>query len=318
MPELIARRLAAAALLAALVVCGTFALVHALPGGPGSIPEDPRVSPAQAARLRAAWGLDRPLGEQFVRFLGAAASGDWGPSLARHRPASEVLAAALPWTLLLAGAALAIELTGGLLLGLAAARRPGGGLDHLLRAVGVTVHSIPDFWLALGLLALLALRWRILPAGGVGTLLEDSPVGPAELLRHLALPALAIGLPAAAGSAQFVRAALVEVAHEPFLLAARARGLTPVRQIVVHQLPVAAAPLLQVAGLSAGTVLSGSLAVEVVFAWPGMGRVVFEALAARDYPVLVAGAGLSAVAVVLASAAAEIAHAALDPRVRDV
>ncbi len=317
MPGLIIRRLVVATLLAALVACGTFALVHALPGGPGAIPEDPRVSPAQAARLRAAWGLDRPAGERFGRFLAAAVRGDWGPSLARNRPASDVLAAALPWTLLLAGTALAIELAGGLLLGLAAARRPGGILDHLLRAASVTLHSIPDFWLALGLLALVALRWRMLPAGGVGGTLEGAPAAPVELLRHLVLPALALGLPAAAGAAQFVRAALVEVAHEPFLLAARARGLTPVRRIVVHELPAAAAPLLQLAGLSAGSLLSGSLAVEVVFGWPGVGRVVVEALAARDYPVLVAGAALSAVAVVFASAAAEIAHAALDPRVRD-
>jgi len=114
-----------------------------------------------------------------------------------------------------------------------------------------------------------------------------------------------------------VRAALLEIAGEPFLAAARARGLTPRRVLFGHALRAATAPLVQLLGFSLGGVLSGSLAVEVVFAWPGMGRVVFDALAARDYPVLVAGAALSAVAVIAASALAELAHAALDPRVRD-
>jgi peptide/nickel transport system permease protein len=317
--KVLARRLSIAAALVLAVVTAAFLLVEALPGGPGALPEDPRVPPAQAERLRAAWGLDRPLGERYVRFLLSALGGDWGPSLAQHRPAAEVIAGALPWTLLLSGTALLIELAGGLALGLAAARRPGGAFDRASSVGTLALRAVPGFWLALLLLSAFALRWPLAPAGGVSTPgLDGGPFARlADLAAHLALPALAIGLPAAAGAARFVRAALLEIAGEPFLAAARARGLTPRRVLFGHALRAATAPLVQLLGFSLGGVLSGSLAVEVVFAWPGMGRVVFDALAARDYPVLVAGAALSAVAVIAASALAELAHAALDPRVRD-
>ncbi|HSM12774.1 MAG TPA: ABC transporter permease [Thermoanaerobaculia bacterium] len=305
------RRLLAAAALVALVTSAAFLIVHALPGEPGALFEDARVPPSQADRVRAAWGLDRPLGERYVKFVAAALRGDWGPSLAQHRPVADVLSEALPWTLLLAGAALGVELALGLWLGLASARRPGGRVDHLLRALTLGLRAVPGFWLALLLLAGFAIAWPVLPAGGTG---DGSP---ASVLLHLVLPALAAGLPAAAGTARFVRAALVEIAHEPFLLAARARGLAARTVRYRHALRAAAAPLVQILGLSLGGLLSGALAIEVVFAWPGLGRVTYDALLARDYPVLVAGAALAATAVVLGSLLAELGHAALDPRVRD-
>ena len=316
----VAHRLAGAALLAFVVVSAAFFLVHAMPGGPGRIADDPRVPPAHAERLRAHWGLDRPLVERYGRFLVAAARGDWGPSLAQQRPASRVLAEALPWSVALALAALAIELGGGLALGAAAATRPHGVLDHALRAASLVVRAVPGFWLGLLLIGVFAVRWPLLPAGGVSTAgLEDAPLAAraADLLRHLMLPALAAGLPAAAGAARFVRAALLEVAGEPFLLAARARGLRSAAVLTRHALPAAAAPLVQLAGFGFGGLFSGALAIEVVFAWPGLGRVTYDALLARDYPVLVAGAALAAIAVIAGSTLAELAHAALDPRVRD-
>ena len=316
----VARRVAGAAALVFVVVSATFFLVNALPGGPGRIADDPRVPPAHAERLRARWGLDRPLAERYARFLVAAARGDWGPSLSQQRPVARVLADALPWSLALALAALAIELGGGLALGVAAASRPHGALDHALRAATLVLRAVPGFWLALLLLGTFAVRWPVLPAGGVASSgLEPASLlaRAADLLRHLVLPALAVGLPAAAGAARFVRAALLEIAGEPFLLAARARGLAARTVLARHALPAAAAPLAQLAGFGVGGLLSGALAVEVVFAWPGLGRVTYEALLARDYPVLVAGAALAAVAVVVGSALAELLHAALDPRVRD-
>ena len=319
MSGLIARRLGASALLTALILVLSFGLAEALPGGPGGVAEDPRVSPAQAERLRAAWGLDRPVTERFLRFVGGTVRGDWGPSLSRQRPVAEVLADAIPWTLLLAAAGLAIEFVLGLALGLAAARRPGGAVDHLVRAAAVTIHSIPTFWLALGLLALFALHWQLLPAGGIGDPTASGSVLAriVDLLRHVTLPALAVGLPAAGGLAHLVRATLVDPVDAPLHLAARARGLRPARRLLVHRLPLAAAPLLQAAGLSIGSALSGALAAEAVFGWPGVGRIALDALAARDHPLLIASAGLAAFGVVVGSAVAELLHAGLDPRVRD-
>ncbi len=317
---LVLRRSAGTLALLLLVVSATFFLLEALPGGPGVVPEDARVPRDQAERLRSAWGLDRPLVERYFRFLGSALVGEWGPSFTHQRSAARVVADALPWTLLLAVAALAVELLLGLVLGVAAARWPEGFFDRATRAVTLALRAIPGFWLALLLLALFAVRWPVLPAGGVGA--WSAGEGPtlarfADLFRHLLLPALALGLPAAAGSARFVRAALLEIAGEPFIAAARARGL-PRRTVALrHALRAAAAPLVQQLGFSLGGLLSGALAVEVVFAWPGLGRVAFDALGARDYPVLLAGATLSAVAVLAGSLAAELAHAALDPRVRD-
>jgi peptide/nickel transport system permease protein len=316
---LLVRRLAGTGARILLVATAAFLLVRALPGGPGAIPEDPRVPPAHADRLRELWGLDRPIAEQYARFLVSAAAGDWGPSLAQNRPAFDVVLDALPWSLALGLAALALELAGGLALGAAAARRPGGVLDHLLRLTTLGIYAVPGFWLALLLLATFAVRFPILPAGGTPASAAGAPwaASLAELARHLALPALAIGLPAAAATARFVRAALIEVAAEPFVLAARARGLAPRAVFFRHALKAAAGPLLQNLGFSIGALLSGSLAVEIVFSWPGLGRAAYDALLARDYTVLVACATLSATAVVAGSALAELAHAITDPRTRD-
>lgn len=316
----IARRLAGTAALLLLVLTGAFAILEALPGEPGAVFEDPGVAPGQRARLRQIYGLDRPAPERLLRFYRGALAGDWGTSLASHRPVTEVFAAAIPWTLLLALAALAIEFGLALPVGLWAARRAGDVGDHLLRAGSLLLWTLPSFWLGLLLLLGFAYQWGLLPPGGVSTPGAEAwpPLARAfDTLRHLVLPALALGLPAAAATARFVRASLLDVAGEPYLLAARARGLAPRTILWRHALRSAASPIVQSFGLSLAALFSGALAVEVVFGWPGLGRVTYEALAARDYPVLLAGATLSATAVLAGSFVAEVVHLALDPRVRD-
>ncbi len=320
MTAAIVRRLAGTAALLLLVLTGAFALLEALPGDPGAIFEDPGVAPSQRARLRTIYGLDRPAPERLLRFYAGALKGEWGTSLASHRPVTEIFSAALPWTLLLACAALAIEFGLALPVGLWAARRAGGLGDHLLRAASLAIWALPSFWLGLLLLLLLSFGWGLLPPGGVSTPGAESwpPMARAlDVLRHLVLPALALGLPAAAATGRFVRASLLEVAGETYLLAARARGLAPRTILWRHALRAAASPIVQSLGFSLAALLSGALAVEVVFGWPGLGRVTYDALTARDYPVLLAGATLSAVTVLGGSFFAEIAHLALDPRVRD-
>jgi peptide/nickel transport system permease protein len=315
----VARRLAAGLLLLWLVLSATFALLHLLPGGPGALAEDPRVPATQRLRVRAALGLDRPLAERYGRYLAATARGDWGVSFAQQRPVAALVAESAPHTAALAGAALLLELLLGIPLGALAARHAGRAFDHAARTLALALWSMPAFWLGLALLLLLAVEWPLLPAGGIASPgAAGWPAGARWLdaLAHLALPALALGLPAAAATARFARAALLESAAEPFALAGRARGLRPATLFLRHILRPAGAPLVELAGLSAASLISGSLAVEVVFSRPGLGRLAFDALDGRDYPVLLAVTAVAAAAVVAAGLAADLAQAVLDPRSR--
>lgn len=312
-----AERLATALAIWVALLAAVFFLLELLPGNPGQVFEDPRVPAAHAERLRRLYGLDRPLPERLLRFLGQAVRLEWGHSFSQQRPVRSVLLETLPRSLALSGTGLLIELGLGLPLGIWLARRSGGRSDQLLRIVSVTVWSLPSFWLGLLLIRAFALGTRWFPPGGVPGLLENRSFWEHGLLelRHLVLPALALGLPAAAGFARFVRAELLEVAGEPYLLAARARGL-PEWRVVLQALHAAAPPLIQLAGLSLAGLLSGAVAVEVVFGWPGLGRLAFDALTARDYPLLFGTVALSAGMVLFASTLAEAGQVWLDPRLR--
>lgn len=313
-------RLAASLVLLWLVLSALFLLLHLLPGDPVAAFEDPRVPAEQRARLRAVYGLDRPLAEQYVRWLGGALSGEWGYSFTYHRPVAAVLRDTVPLTLSLALTALLLEYALGLGLGVAAAARAGSSLDHAIRAASLAIWAIPSFWLGLMAIAVGAVAWQIFPPGGLATVGAEAwswPRRAADFAWHLALPAAAIGLPAAAATARFVRATVLEQLAEPFITAALARGLSRRRVLWRHALRAGMAPIAQLAGLSVAGLLSGSLTVEVVFGWPGVGRAAYEALVARDYPLLLAATALSAGLVLVGSFLAETLHAALDPRVRD-
>lgn len=312
-------RLGSTLVLVWLVLSGAFFLLHLLPGEPGAVYEDPRVPREHRQRLRAIYGLDRPLLEQYARWLGGVARGEWGYSLSQQRPVTRILAETVPATLTLALAALALELTLGLGLGLAAAARARSRLDGAIRNLSLALWAMPAFWLALLLFLLFALEWPLFPAGGMRAL--DRPAGALagarDLVAHLTLPAIALGLPAAAALARFVRATVLEQMAQAFFLSARARGLSPARVLVRHALRPGLAPIAQAVGLSFAGLLSGSLAVEVVFAWPGLGRAAYDALSARDYPLLLAATAVSTLCVVGGSFVAEALQLAFDPRVRD-
>ncbi len=312
-------RLASAAILWLAALSAVFLLLEVLPGSPGQVFEDPRVSRAHAERLRELYGLDQPLPERALRFLGQAVKLEWGVSFSYQRPVRSVLLEALPRTIALGLASFLLEVSLGLLLGIALARWAGGLVDQLFRAFTVAIWALPSFWLGFLLLRLFAYDLRWLPPGGTPPLLEADGLLQviASELRHLLLPALALGLPAAMGFARFVRAELLEVAGEPYLLAARARGIPEVR-IVLQALHAAAPPLVQLAGLSLAGLLSGAATVEVVFGWPGIGRLAFEALTARDLPLLFGAVALSAAMVLIASTAAELLQLVLDPRLERV
>ncbi len=245
---------------------------------------------------------------------------DWGVSFSHRRPVSEVLAAHLGPTFLLALAALSVQVCTGLTLGVAAARRAGSGVDHLIRAGSVLLYSLPAFWVGLMALLLLSYRWQIFPPGqmhspGAAAL---PPLGRLlDLLHHLALPGLVLGLAAGGATARYVRNGLLDVFGEEFVRTARAKGLSRRRVVWFHALRNAATPLTQILGLSLPFLLSGALVVEVVFSWPGVGRLTYNAVLARDYPLVLATTALGGLLVIAGTLLADLSQAALDPRVRD-
>jgi peptide/nickel transport system permease protein len=317
----LARRLAAAALLLFLVLSAVFFLLHAAPGDPADLLVEQRLPRAQREHLRALWGLDRPLPEQYAAWLEAAAlRGDWGISLVHRRPVTAVLAEALPGTLLLAGAAFAVDAIVGLALGVAAARRRGRAVDHLIRWGSLLLFSLPGFWLGLMAILLFSHLWPVLPAGHLHSAGAEALPAPARLLdlaRHLVLPSLVLGLWLAGATARFVRNGLLEVLGQDYVRTARAAGVPERRVLWVHALRNTAVPVVQVFAATLPGLLSGSLVTEVVFSLPGIGRAGFDAILTRDYPLVLGVTALSAALVIAGNLAADMAHGALDPKVRD-
>jgi ABC-type dipeptide/oligopeptide/nickel transport system permease component len=295
------RRLAASLLLLYLVLSVTFFLIHLAPGDPIHLSEDQRMTLEQRQRLQHLYRMDRPLPEQYLAWLSAVAlHGDWGISFSQQRPVTAVIADFLPRTLLLGTAALVVEYAAALLFGIAAAWRSDGAADHAIRVVAVLLSTQPVFWLGLMSLLLFSYVWPIFPSGG-----------------HLALPALVLGLHSAGSTVRFVRGSLLEVMGRDFIRAARAKGLSEARVMWVHGLRNALTPLVQLFGLALPARLSGALIVEVVFSWPGIGWLVFNAVSTRDYPLLLGTTAFSSILVAVGSLVGDLAHAAADPRVRN-
>lgn len=298
----------------------TFALVESAPGNPADmLLGDRPVPPEVRERLERAYGLDRPPAERFVRWLVALSRGELGWSWSRSMPVSRALASALPATLLLAGAALAVHVLAGIAIGVTAAARRGRLLDRILTHSSLALWAMPTFWV--GLMAILALAYGLpvfppssMRSVGAGDL---PPVARAlDLLWHLCLPACVLGLSSAAATARFVRAGLLQTLDEEFVRAARARGLGGGRVLLAHALRNAMLPVINVLGLSMPVLVSGSLVIEVVFAWPGMGRLTYDAILAQDVPVVLATTLLASAMVIAGSLAADLAMAAVDPRTR--
>jgi peptide/nickel transport system permease protein len=315
------RRIAVSLLTLLLVLSFTFFFLHLLPGDPTFLFEGGgHLTAAQHLKLRHLYGLDLPLPEQYLVWISSVARWDWGTSLAQQRPVSTVLFAALPATALLAFAALALEYLLALLLGIASALRRGSFLDHAVRVVTLLLFSQPLFWLGLMAILLFSYVWPVLPAGHMRSVDADLLSPPArwiDLARHLLLPALVTALGAAGGTARFLRASLIEVMSQDYIRTARAKGLSPRRVVWVHGLRNAVSPLIQVFSHSLPVLLSGALITEVVFSWPGLGRLAFDALLTRDYPVILGATALSATLVIASNLLADVLHALADPRLRE-
>jgi peptide/nickel transport system permease protein len=308
----VARRLMYSAVVLFGVLIVVFALVHLVPGDPVRIALGTRYTPEAYEALRAASGLDRPIVAQFFGYIGSALTGDLGVSFRNGDPVTVTLLERLPATLSLGIVGIVIALAIALPAGIYAALREGKLSDALVRISSQFGVSIPDFWMAILLIALFSTVLGWLPTSGYRPLFED----PAGWLRHIILPGLTVGVVAAAIMTRYVRSAVLEVAAMGYVRTARSKGLSPRVVTFRHTVRNALVPILTITGIQLATLLGGVIVVEVVFAWPGLGRLVFNAVAARDYP-LIQGAVLLIAALFLAiNLLVDVLYAVVDPRIR--
>jgi peptide/nickel transport system permease protein len=320
MSRTVLRRLVTLVPLVWLVVTATFVVVHAAPGSYADTLEDPRLTVEAREMIRHRYGLDQPLPHQYLMWLGAVATGDLGTSFLFKEPVTRVIGRALPPTLLLTGTALLFDLALGLGIAMAAARRPYGWVDRVTTVLSLGVYGLPSFWIAGVAILVFAFWLGWFPPSHMHTVGADQLSGAArlaDLLYHLVLPALCLGVVGAAATARYLRATLIETGASRFVLAARARGLPEGRILWVHTLRPSLLPLATLIGLSIPFLVSGSVVVESIFSWPGMGRILWLAAQARDVPLVLGVTLVGALAVVFGNLLADLLYAAVDPRVRE-
>ena len=302
-----------------LVATASFFLAHLAPGGPFAL-EDSRVTEQVRAHWRAQFGLDRPLSEQYVRYLVGLARGELGYSFSRHVPVGDALAAAIPRTLLLMSVALALSIVAGVSLGVYQAARRGRPLARILDGASLFFYSLPEFWLALMMLLAFTYWVPAFPAGGIVDPTVHEYLGfwgrVGDRLRHLVLPSATLALLTTAAIARYQRAAMLEVIELDFVRTARAKGLPERAVLARHALRNALLPVITLLGLSLPALVGGTVFVETVFSWPGMGLLAASAIGARDYPLITATVAVGGVTVAVGSLVADLLYAAADPRVR--
>jgi peptide/nickel transport system permease protein len=320
----VVRRLAGAAALFWIVLTITFLLARLAPGDPAILLVSPNATASDQARMRSELGLDAPLVVQYAKWAGGLLKGDLGESFVRRAPVRHVLAEAIPVSAGLGAASLALTFVIGVALGMYQAARRGTVSDRALTVATTTIYAAPSFWLALALIATFtygAARWGFpvwlrLPAFGMRDPASDATglAALADLTRHAVLPVATLAAIGAAGIARYARTITADLLSQDYVRTARAKGATRRRVYLRHVLANAWPPLVVLFALALPGLLAGSVFVEGVFAWPGMGRLTLAAVAARDYPVILGATAVYAAAVILANLAADLALPVLDPR----
>jgi peptide/nickel transport system permease protein len=311
MIRLIAARLVQIAVTMAILSLCMFLLIGLMPGDPIdlAIAGDPRLSAEDAQRMRALHGLDRPLLARYAAWVGALLEGRFGHSRLFAQPVAAIIGPALLSTLVLLGAALLVAAGIGLALGLLAAARPRA--RPAVDAIAILGQSAPSFWLGILLIILFAVTLGWLPAGG------QSDAGGLDHLRFLVLPVATLAIAHLASYARHGAASVSAVLREPWITAARARGNDEGGVLLRHAFPNAAVPILQIAALDAGALVGGALITETLFARPGMGKLIYDAVMGNDTNLALVALLLVALVTMLATLAADLAQRALDPRLRD-
>jgi peptide/nickel transport system permease protein len=318
------QRLAAALVLLWLVVTLTFVLVRLAPGDAAAVLIPSTATPEDAARLRAELALDAPLAMQYAKWMGGLLRGNLGESFAQRRPVADVLAEALPVSLGLGVSSLLLTFIVGVAIGTLQAARRGSVIDPALTFATTAIYAAPSYWLALSLIAVFtygATVWGFpaalrLPAFGLRdpSGVETGFAAAVDIVRHAVLPVTVLAAVGAAGIARYARSTVADLAGAEWVRTARAKGLRPIAVYGRHVLANALPPLVVLLALSLPGVVAGSVFVESVFAWPGMGRVMVQAIGSRDYPVVMGATVLYAALVILANLASDLVLPLVDPR----
>ncbi|HYY09973.1 MAG TPA: ABC transporter permease [Kineosporiaceae bacterium] len=285
------------------VLTFTFVLTFAVPQDPARSILGPKATQEQVDLVRVDLGLDDPVPVQYGRYLGSVASGDLGFSFSQRRPVLDVIVGRLPYTMLLAAAALLFQLVVGVSVGLLTAARAGGVVDRLALAASVVVIALPGFWIGLVLLFVFGYLWPVLPLGG------------SELPQGLVLPAVTLGLAGAAWTGRVMRASAYEVLTGDAVRGLRAKGLSPRTVVLRYTARGAAGPVLTMLALDFGFFLGGAVLVESVFDWPGLGLASYQALQQKDIPLLMGCVIVGSLFILVLNLLADIARTKVDPRV---
>ena len=291
-----------------------FLVIHLAPGGPMDVYADnPSVTPAALERIAEAYGLNQPLPVQYGRWLKAMVTGDWGYSIRTGRPVLTEIAERLGPTLLLGGVAMGAALLVSMLLGVVSAAMIGRWPDRVIGGFTLAGLSIPVFWLALVMQLLFSVWLGWLPSGGLQTIGVDAA---GDRLAHLVMPATVLAIATTASWSRYIRAGMITVLQQDYIRTARSKGLGEATVLLRHGLRNAIIPAVSIIALDLASVISGAVITEAIFGWPGIGSLFVQSMDGRDYPVLMGVLMMGSAAVILGNIAADLAQAALDPRIR--
>lgn len=296
----------------------TFAVIHLAPGDPFSLYIRPDIDPQVVENMRRQMGFDLPLWKQYFVWITEFACGNFGLSFSHHRPVTEIFAEAIPNTLQLTIAAFLLQLSAGIVIGIAAALKHRRKIDSIINTGLIFLYSMPGFWLALMAVLLFSLKLGLLPSSQMASVTVSGGAFAylADRISHLILPVIILALPSMAVTARFVRGSMIEALEQKYITAAKAAGLKKRKIIYRYALKNALLPVVTLIGMDVPFLLGGAVIIEYIFAWPGMGRITVDAIFAHDFPVILAGNFIAAAAVVAGNFLSDILYRVVDPRIR--
>ncbi|MBI1804106.1 MAG: ABC transporter permease [Ignavibacteria bacterium] len=312
------KRMITGVLLVLCLLSLVFIIAHAAPGDPILSTLSPRVSASVAAEVREHFGLDKPLHVQFTEWMRNCLVGNFGVSISHGRPVGELVATFLPNTIVLALVAIVIELVLGLFIGLMAARHEGSFLDRCVSSGSMVLFTLPTFWIGIVLLAVFSYALGLLPSSqmfSIGAERLAFNERTIDFIKHLILPAITVAIPGTAALTRYFRASLIKLQHEEYLTYATSFGVPRRKVFLSYELPNAVGPVVTLLGLELGTLLTGALVTETMYAWPGMGRLAVMAIVSRDYPLIMGCTVVAGAVVILGNCLADVLYMLIDPRV---